>query len=736
MAHSELFIGDLATPEYYFTDSDLIQATGELSVDIVGNRLAQDEIEVLVSWDSIGENIEVFAPFDFDALMDADNLFIATDYSATKDLTQIPYGTPVWYYFDSNLVGKFFTKRIIQTGKNNYEVELMSAVGLLTNMTDRGGMFKAANGDTFLTVLEQILGGTAGALDNGVYPVTGGVFDCLVEQQAAVQPIEGHLKYGPKRDNLHALMFSESVSLTKATDGTPLFSFLYNQQTPTSLDPSKIFINGRVNYGDAATAVEVTEHTFLDLGTADELVTLFDGAAEGTVTNALVLFDDPIHGDLNGDLIATNVTVHEWGANYAIISGSGTLQGYKYTHSQKTVRRDVLSPVGEPNEVSVRDVELISPLNSANVADRLLAYYSAARTVDLDVVRIADEPRCGRQYSFEDPYGGTKTGFVSKMTLNATNILRANVHFITDYAPVNGGNNFSNAVLFTSGNITVPDGVTSMRLILIGGGDGGQTSGSNGAMGGNPTLSGYISGYYYTYDMTTATGGDGGSGGLGGDPGKVLTVDLTNLTPGDVISVTYGTGGAAGASGTDTEIVVNGVPYSTATGQVVPGGVINLFTGDKYAVPGLAGANGGKGGNGKDTTASTGYPGESVTADGATYQGGLGNQTTANQAVGLGSLIYNGGGGGGAAYGSAGDAGHPRNGSDYTCSGGIGADATVPAKAPHGCGGRGGNGGGGGGASGLIYYTYMGSWRTEPGGAGGSGSAAGQGGDGAVLAYY
>ena len=735
MAHSELFVGDLTTPTFHFTDSDLLRANGELSVDIVGNRLAQDEIELTVSWDAIGENIQVFAPADFDAILGADDLFFATNYTGTEDLTTIPYGTPVWYYFDSALVGKFHTKRIIQTGVNTYEIQLMSAVGLLSNLIDRGGMYKVANNDTFLSVLAQILEGTAGALDNGVYPITGGVFNCLVEQQAAVQPIEGHLPYGQKRENLHALMFSESVTLTKASDGTPLFTFLYNQQAPAALDSSKIYLNGRVNYGDAATAVEVTEHTFLDLGTTDELVTLFDGAAEGTVTNALVLFDDPIHGDENGDLIASGVTVHEWGANYAIISGSGTLQGYKYTHSQKTVRRDVENPTGEPNEISVRDVELISPLNSANVADRLLAYYSAARTVDLDVVRSGDEPRVGRQYSFADPFGGTKTGFVSKMTLAASNIMRAGLNIITDYVPTGGGNNFANATLFTSGNITVPDGVTKMRLILIAGGSGGS-AGSNGADGGRATLTNYSGGYWRGYDDSTATGGAGGAGGNGGAAGKILTVDLDPVTPGDTITVSYGIGGAAGATGSDTTIAYNGTTYSTANGAIMPNGIVNLFTGAILATSGKTGIPGASGGKGSGKASGTGgTSGGSVTEGATTYPGGSGAATTATDSSHY-RVYGDGAAGGGAAYGRAGGVGRPQYSTDYHCNGGDGADAVAPPQADFGCGGRGGSGGGGGGGGGISYFYLEPSYNAGAGGSGGSGSAGGQGGNGAVLAYY
>lgn len=731
MAHSELYIGDLNTPDYYFSDFDLTHANGELSVDIVGNRLAQDEFEIDIAWDKTSAQMQIFAPADFDAILSEDNLYFATNYMISRDLAGLPYGTPVWYYYDSTLVGKFYSKQVTQTGPASYEMTLMSAVGLLSNLIDRGGMFKAASGDTFLTVLAQIIGGSAGALDQGMYPITGGVFDCLVEQQAAIQPIEGHLKYGPARDNLHELLFAESIALTKSSDGTPLFSFLYSQENPAELDDGQIYLNGRVSYENTATAVEVTEHTFLDLGASDELVTLFDGAAEGTVTDALVLFDDPCH-----DLVATNLTVSESGANYAIVSGSGTLTGRKYTHSQKTVRREVNDPRGEKNEVSVRDVGLISPLNSSNVADRLIDYYSKQTTYDLDIVRKNGEPRPGRQYRFRDPYGVSTTGFVTKMEMYPSNIMRARCHIVANYKPSGGGNNFSNAILFDSGNIVVPDGVTKMRLTLVAGGSGGNP-GANGSAGGSPTLTDFYQTYYRGYDLSTALGGAGGAGGTGGTAGKVLTVDLDPVTPGSTITVTYGTGGASGSAGTDTTVTYNGITYTTANGELMPSGVVNLFTGEVLAKPGARGLDGGNGGDNLTD-------GGTVSDGGVSYIGGKYSNESAYDSpyyrvYGVAaSTIANrcGAGGGGAAFGHNGYDARPYDNTDYNANGGNGANASAPSQAVHGSGGAGGNGGGGGGSAGISQFRLSNSYNTGTGGSGGTGSAGGKGGDGCVLAYY
>lgn len=732
MIGNTLYIGDIANPLFTFDDTSIRSVNGSLAVDLIANELSVDELTPVVEWDKIGENVQVFAPADYDAIMDDDGLFFATSYTGDEDLLSVPYGTPVWFYFDDLLRGKYYVKKIIRQGRDTYQLTLMSPIGLLDTIIDYGGMYSASSGDTFRSVLADILDGTVGPVENGLYPITGGVFDCYVEQSVGVLPIAGWLPIATKRENLHQLLFSENVSLTKASDGTPVFAYLYNQVTPSAIPESNIRIGGQVNYEDKVTAVELTEHTYLDLGASDELVTLFDGSAEGTVTNAKVLFTDPIHGDpMTGELVVTgSLTVSKWGANYAIVSGNGILQGYKYTHSTKVLRRDI-AQTGTTNEVAINRVTLVNPLNSVNVADRLAAFYSTAVTVDADIyIDENDEPRCGRQYTFTDPFGEEKTGFIARMDFNVSETLLANSHIVTDYAPTGQGNNYSSAVLISSGNWTVPDGVTKARIILIAGGAGGS-AGSNGADGGRATLTNYSQTYYHGFDMSTAIGGAGGAGGAGGSAGKILTVDLDPVTPGDVITISYGTGGAADSPGTDTVITYNGVQYTTADGTFMPNGIVNLFTGEILGRPGRAGIKGGDGGAYLNN-------GENVTGYGQTWQGGSHSQVSARD--GDHYSVYGAdatrAGGGGAAYGRNGSAGRPLHTSDYNCDGGAGASALPPPQADYGCGGNGGNGGGGGGGGSVRYFSLNSSFTAGNGGAGGSGSAGGQGGDGCVLIYY
>ena len=75
---------------------------------------------------------------------------------------------------------------------------------------------------------------------------------------------------------------------------------------------------------------------------------------------------------------------------------------------------------------------VINALNSTNVANRLLAYYSAAVVVEADIVKRGEDPQVGRQYSFTDPFGESKSGFITDIELYPSTIMKARCKIVTD----------------------------------------------------------------------------------------------------------------------------------------------------------------------------------------------------------------------------------------------------------------------------------------------------------------
>jgi hypothetical protein len=123
---------------------------------------------------------------------------------------------------------------------------------------------------------------------------------------------------------------------------------------------------------------------------------------------------------------------------------------------------------------------------------------------------------------------------------------------------------YTNSVIFTSGGTwTVPAGITTAEFICVGSGGGG-----GGAV--HPTTTRFDWGQYQ------ADGGFGGAGGKG--------ISILDVTPAEDLTITVGSGGAAGANGSvtfNTSYVITDYSAASAGGtgtitKVARGGTILL----------------------------------------------------------------------------------------------------------------------------------------------------------------
>lgn len=715
-----------------YGDDLILDITATNTISLSGETLSIDTMVINMRLETGGGRLrEVLHKY----LKDSQGKYLAAHEVIT--IGNYDYGTPIYYYKDNVLKGKYFIAKVTRSNKYDYEIECISGIGLIDKIYHKGGIYAQLTGNTFRSVLAEIIGGTVGSITNNLYPITGGIFDCYVETAIGAQYVNGWLPYDTARNNLHQLMLQASAILTKSSSGDIVFSWAYDSQSPTEIPQDRIYETMALTDLTPCTEAQVTEHTFLNLGQNDELVTLFDGSAEGSVTNALVLFDNPCHGSntsspFNSWVIEGNLSVSQSGANYAIVTGNGVLKGYKYTHSIKVMSKKTQSPATEEKVVRISDCTLVSPFNSSNVLDRLYAYYTSVKEYSCQFV--VENEKVGTQYKFTDMYGDENKGFITSLDLTASGNLKGDAKIVVGYTPLGQGNNYKNYALLTgSGQWTIPS--TKYRAILIGGGSGGY-SGSAGSAGTAGQAewandSSEASKYANGLTITGGNGGNGGAGGNGGNAGKVYTIDVTNGVVGNRISYSCGNGGSAGG-GAGGNTTFGG--YSSNSGSVPANGIINLINGQIYAIRGSNGVAGAKGGD---------Y-GQSGNACGI-YSGGLDPGMIEETDSGL-IYIYlwasvdrwYGGGGGGASYGANGGNGSQGNG-------GSGANGTSGVSGDFGCGGGGGNGGGGGGAGGGIQdssvmmmndWSYTNSKSNGAGGSGGTGGAGGQGGAGAILIYY
>ena len=673
------------------------------TVKYKGELLAEDE---RISTDTpgvLGEYKELRA----DAL-EADTLDI-TVLSESGTIRSFKKNDKVEYFRSGSRVGVYYLQSVTRVGPKLYTLSALSAVGLLIVRPHRGGIY---TGQTVAEVVAEICGDI---------PV-------LVETVYRGINLYGWLPIASARDSLVQVLFAIGAWLHTDENGTLRVQKLWDGAASIIGPGSVHAANIQVKYLDPVSSVAVTEHQYI-AGTED--VTLFEGTAQ---QGDVIEFDEPAH-----TLTAEGFTVLESGANYAVLSaGTGKLTGKSYVHNRRVVTRTVTEGAAE-NVEEIADATLVSLVNSSAVAQRMAAYYACREQLTVDVNPAAEH--AGHVVSLWNEWDKQQTlACIASRETKISGLLKSRTSALVGFLPPQPETDEyydERVILIGSGEWTVPEGVTSLRVVLVEHGADGL-DGSSGASGGSVSLivTDTEAKPGGTWSRQPGAGGAGGAGGEGGLGGRILSADL------DVFS------GTVFAYSADTATTFG--TLSAQNGSRSDAGFTDPVTGDVFGKKGDDGSAGGDGGGGGSANGSNFNPGENGTGvppntGGAGSEGNYKRFEESETVYKNGYLLVAGGtGGGGAAVGNNGqDAVQPLTSGVRA---GAGANAAPPSNAVnYGCGGYGGNGGGGGGGASGLYlrhgaYLYdgtpSGTWLDLAGGAGGSGSTGGLGGAGCIIIYY
>ena len=565
-------------------------------------------------------------------------------------------------------------------------------------------------------------------------------------QGIASLPIYGWIPAGTRRDALHHLMFSQNVCLIKSGVGNLIFTGLANS-TAGTISNNDLFENGREEKLDVAKRVMVTEHGFSTSGATSQ--TIFDNSNGTAPTgNYIVLFDN---APISGTPTASGLTIHYYNCNAAIVSGSGTITGVPYIHSQNIIQYENTS-VLDGTDVSVSNIGLITSVNSGNVLEKMKSYYCGQLYKITNAFTYRGQ-KCGLKYSFRNPFNESVIAFFTKYSARTSTFVKTQSEFIRGYVSSGTGGYTGHVVKTYSEEWDVPSSVRAqanpkLRFNIIGKGSDG-TSGTAGASGGAAPSPG-----------SQSQGGAGGSAGVGGSGGKIYSVEI-DATNAYKVQVSQ--------SGVNTIVkVLNSggnqiASYSSNSGVANNNGFTDIFTGIIYARKGPDGQNGAAGGKGGTASQQNNLVNCIIGDSGANCGSYVGGQTFSNRqgsVVGYSNGDPNfpydciwwttfGGGGGASAVANGGNSFITQEGSSTGSAktqGGAGASGGTPAVVypEYGSGGSGGNGGGGGGGGGMQVYatklygqtTWF--WQSQGqyagvGGAAGSGTS---GKNGCVIIYY
>lgn len=643
--------------------------------------------------------------------------------SEDTTLTDFIRNTPLTFFHDENQMGIFYVQTISRTSINTYHFTCTSTVGLLDETYHDGGIY---TGETVREVCTDICS-----------PLT-----CYVKSNIANIKLYGWLPIATRRENLAQVLFAIGATLKVDYNGAIRIEGLWDGQS-SEITASEMYAGGSVEYATPITEVIVTEHAYSQ--SATETTELFKGT---TSAGDKITFDEPCY-----DIAATGFSVLDSGANWATVSaGSGVLTGKKYTHVTRQVTQQIKPKTRElvtqsDNTVKVENATLVSLVNATAVAERLAEYYSHNERINYKIATKREIP--GDVVKIAHPYGGTVSGCIESADITVSGKLAAEESVLIDYFPPDiGAQEYYDTVevLTQSGTWTVPENVTSIRAVLIGGGSGGS-SGCEGEDGKNVYNGG--------------AGGKGGIAGAGGAGGKVYSVEM-NVTPGTDYAVQIGAGGKGGVYSADGSVAgTSGAQtkfgsLSSENGSSSDIGFADPVNNQFYAQVGDDGIKGGDGGSGGEANYTSNDDKVRAGKDGGNVLGYAGGKGASGRAAKSGSSsggqigVSGGGGGGGAAMGNAGEDGNAgrlewthfdtpeHKGYGWLAKGGAGGsggNATIIPNMPTmlGCGGGGGHGGGGGGGGGLTQAVDT--W-SHSGGEGGNGSNGGDGAPGCVLIYY
>lgn len=138
-----IYIGSVDSPLFTFDMDSIMDGSVlvENSVDVIGNELKSDQFEAVVLFDDVN-----------------------------GELLNLPWATPVFYYFGNNLVGKYYSTKITRTGKSAYRIEATSVIGILNYKTFYGDRF---TGQSFESVVKRII------LSDGLVEYEDGYYSTL-----------------------------------------------------------------------------------------------------------------------------------------------------------------------------------------------------------------------------------------------------------------------------------------------------------------------------------------------------------------------------------------------------------------------------------------------------------------------------------------------------------------------------------------------------------------------------
>ena len=132
---NQIYVGSLQNPTYYFENDQISVCPSSQAVALVGQELSIDIFSPVVA-DSEENLHDVyhFRSSDGQEIVTGVGEIYAIDVSENEtgsDLINLEDGTPVWYFHNGGLSGKFYSDTVTRQARNRYKLNCTSAIGRL-----------------------------------------------------------------------------------------------------------------------------------------------------------------------------------------------------------------------------------------------------------------------------------------------------------------------------------------------------------------------------------------------------------------------------------------------------------------------------------------------------------------------------------------------------------------------------------------------------------------------------
>ena len=296
MAITTLELGPVGNPIYTFQDEDasLFSAQYTMGLDVIGVRLTVDTSTCIVNYPFGLGSAQPMAGLDFSCITSSDGYVMCSN-KVFPNLKNIPNGTEARLYRRGKLFMKLYKKNANKITPTKFSLSLISSIGIFEDQKHAGGFY---NGVAFASVVEEIIDGAV------PYTMEDDVADLLVRG--------GYLPRQSKRENLHWLCFAYGVMIGRNEAGDMHFCFLKNTEV-TPVPEGDFYEGGDVGDPEDATAVDVVEHSFMELP-SDETVVVYDNT-DGSETAQNTFLDFRSNAPLHDLSVTGSLSIISSGAN-------------------------------------------------------------------------------------------------------------------------------------------------------------------------------------------------------------------------------------------------------------------------------------------------------------------------------------------------------------------------------------------------------------------------------------